>query len=252
MIQNPYLQGKPDGRSKTKLLLLAASVLIAVVIATLLVHSSRPKEQDKYVRSATAAAREHIPNAEVANVRVAGGFALAIVSDPDTGGQANAGNTTVFKVNSDGSMKQLANGSYFGPLDLLGLGIPLTTQAKLTESNLYQVKQDLANQCGYDNSDTPGFSGFSGSFSPNDWQIDTGTLDSIEQKLSSTVSGKAIICINATRNSSNMVTNATTYVSTFTLQLQFITDIALITTHTFTFTNGPVYSRNYTLDGQSI
>jgi hypothetical protein len=260
-INNPYT---PSGYEKTKLrklLLMVIGILAAIAIIALVIHFLQPEsQQSKYIKSATAAAREHIPNAEVTDVKVAGGFALAVVSDPTAEGQANAGNTTVFKVNKDGSMDQLANGSYFSPLNLLELGIPLTTQAKLTGSGVGQVKQNLADQCGYSGGSSPGYSGFNGSFNPDGWQIDSATLGGLEQALSHTISaanaqaraGKAVVCVDATQRGSNATTDTKTYVSTFTLQLQFVTSDGTLTTHTLTFATGPNYYRNYTLDGRAI
>ena len=192
--------------------------------------------------------------------RPAGGFALAIVSDPTSNSQANAGNTTVFKVNKDGSMTQIANSSSFSPLDLLKLGIPLSTQAELTGQSVSQVKQTLADICGYNGGNTPGYSSFNGSFNPGGWQIDSATLGTLEQKLSKTISNKntraqvnqKIICVKATSNNSNVTTDIKTYISTFTLDLQFITSDGIITDHTFNFSIGPNYYRSYTLDGQTI
>jgi hypothetical protein len=162
-------------------------------------------------------------------------------------------------VNKDGSMTQIASGSYFSPLDLLQLGIPLATQAKLTGSSLVQVEDSLANQCGY-NDGSIGFEGFDGSFSPGGWQIDSATLGSLEQKLSTVIGNQnasakpdaEVICVNATQQNSNKTIDQTTYISTFTLQVQFVGNDGTLTTHTVTFAIGPNYYRNYTLDGQSI
>ena len=256
---NPYA---PDGYEKAKLrklLLIVVGVFLTITIVIVIVHLSIPEsQQSKYTKSATAAARKHTPNAKVKNVNVADGFAIAIVSDPAAEGQANSGNTTVFRVNKDGSMVQIANGSSFGPVDLLGLGIPLATQAKLTGSSVGQVKQNLANQCGY-SAGIIGYIGFDGSFNPGGWQIDSATLSGLEQKLSPAINqnfntkpGTSVICVNATQKNSNTTTDKTTYISTFTLQVQFITDDGTLTTHTVTFAVGPNYYHNYTLDGHNI
>ena len=156
-------------------------------------------------------------------------------------------------------MVQLAEGSSFGPLDLLGLGVPLATQAKLTGSNIIQVKQNLANQCGYSNG-AIGFIGFNSSFSPGEWQIDSSTLIGLEQKLSDSITNQnanmksdmVVICINATLKNSNYTIDKTTYISTFSLQVRFVTSDGTLTTHTVTFAVGPNYYRSYTLDGNNI
>jgi hypothetical protein len=254
---NPSTPGGYEKARLRKLLLIAVGVFLAITIIIVVAYLSQPgSQQSKHTKSATAAAKKHTPNAKVRNVKVAGGFALAIVSDPTAEGQASAGNTTVFKVNKDGSMVQIANGSSFSPLDLLELGIPLATQAELTGSHIGQVEQNLANQCGYDEG-ALGFDGFDGSFSPGGWQIDAATLSNLEQKLSSIISSQdvsanPVICVNATQNNSNATTDKTTYISTFTLQVQFITNNGTLTTHTVTFAIGPNYYRNYTLDGHNI
>lgn len=260
---NPYISGGYE-KSKLRIILVivAVCVLACMGVIALLTHSSPPKSTpDKNTQSATAAARKKTPNAKVSNVKVADGFAISTVQDPTATGQASAGNVTLFKVNKDGSMTQIASGSYFSPIDMLGLGIPLATQAKLTGQSLDQVQQNLAQLCGYDGSNTPGYFGFDGSFSPGGWQIDATTLDSLEQALTGVLSqqndaaqqqANVVVCVNATRENSNFTTSTQTYISTFTLQLQFITADGTVTTHMFTFATGPNYYRSYTLDGQKI
>jgi hypothetical protein len=258
---NPYTPGGYERAKLRKLLLIVVGVLAAIAIIALVVHFVRPEsQQSKYIKSATAAARKGTPNAKVTNVKVADGFALATVSGPTTNGPENIVYTAVFKVNQDGSMTQIANGSSFSPIDLLGLGIPLATQAKLTEHNLTQTQQDLASTCGYSGGNAPGYIGFNGSFNPGGWQIDAATLDGSEQALTAAISnknaaakdGEKVICVKATREKSNFSTDKQTYISTFTLELQLITGNGTVTTHTFTFAVGPNYYRSYTLDGQKI
>jgi hypothetical protein len=258
---NPYTPGGDEKTKLRKILLIAVGVLASIAIIALVVHFSQSEsQQSKYIKSATAAVRKQIPNAKVTNVKVGGGFAIATVSDPTTESRTNIVNTAVLKVNQDGSMTQIANGSSFSPLNLLELGIPLTTQASLTGSDVGQVKQTLADQCGYDGGSVPGYSGFDGSFSPGGWQIDAATLDRLEQALSDTFSntnaeakaGKAVICVDASKKNSNATTDKKTYISTFTLQVQFVTADGTLTKHTLTFAIGPKYYRNYTLDGHDI
>jgi hypothetical protein len=259
-INNPYTPGGYEKAKLRKLLLIIAGIIAAIVLLTIIVHFLGPgSQQSKYTKSATAAARKETPNAEVRDVKVSDGYAIATIYDPTADSQASAGNTTVFKVNKDGSMVQIANGSSFSPLDLLGLGIPLATQAKLTGSTTEQVKQNLANQCGYADG-APGYTGFDGSFNPGEWQIDAATLSGLVRALSSTInrqdagtsSDKAVVCVNATQKNSNVTTDKTTYISTFTLQVQFVTSDGTLTTHTVTFATGPNYYRSYTLDGHDI
>ncbi|MEO6760849.1 MAG: hypothetical protein ABI220_00535 [Candidatus Saccharimonadales bacterium] len=259
---NPYT---PDGYGKVKLkkllLLLTVSILVVIAIIIFVVHLSQPEsQQSKYIKSATAAARKKVPNAEVTKIEVTGGFASAMVNDPTADGQANSGSTTIFKVNSNGSMEQLASGSEFGPIDLLGLGIPLTTQANLTRTSVKQVKQALADQCGYGGNNIPGYSGFGGSFGQDEWRIDAARLNGLELALSDTISnqnaeakpGKTIICVDATRKNSSTITDTKTYISTITLQLLFITGDGTSSTHITTLSSGPNYYHNYTLDGRTI
>ena len=258
---DPYTAGGYE-KSKLRLVLIigAVFVLVCIGVIALIAHTSPlQSKQDKNTQSATAAAKKKTPDAKVSNIKVADGFAIASVSDPNATSQANAGNVTVFKVNKDGSMTQIAEASYFGPLDLLNLGIPLATQAKLTGTNVGEVEQNLASQCGYSGGSI-GLTGFSGSFSPGQWQIDAATLDQLTQKLQGAIStqnsnatgGKAVICVNATQKGSSVTTNKTTYISTYTLQVQFVTGDGTLTMHTVTFTNGSPRFRVYTLDGQKL
>ncbi len=257
---NQYTPGGFEKAKLRKLLLLAVGILATIAIIVLIVHFLPESQQSKYTKSATAAARKHTPNAKASDVKVADGFATAIVSSRTAEGQGKAGNTTVFKVNKDGSMSQIANGSSFSPLDLLNLGIPLSTQAKLSGTSINQVKQNLANTCNYTRIGTPGYSGFDGSFNPDGWQIDSLTLSSLEQTVSDAVSSKnakvtpdkAVICVNAVRKNSNATLDTKTSISTFTIQAQFITNDGTLTTHTLTFATGPKHYRNYTLDGLAL
>ncbi len=236
----------------TAVLLACAIVLIAVVIFLL------NGGQDNYTKSATAAAKKVIPDAKVNSLKVAGGFAMASVSSPSSNGQAKSGIVTIFKVNKDGSMTQIANGSSFSPIDLLELGIPLSTQAELTGQKLSQIQQNLESMCGYSGGNVPGYIGFNGSFNPDGWQIDATTLDGLEQSLTAEISnnnakaqsGEKVVCVSATRDKSNVITDKKTYISTFTLQVQFIMANGETTTHTLTFSNG--HYRSYALDGQKI
>jgi hypothetical protein len=257
---NPYTPGGYEKAKLRKLLLTTVGVVAAIVIIGLILYLLPPSQQSKYTKSATAAARKVTPHAKVTNIKVAGSFASARVNDPTASGQAKAGNITIFKVSTDGSMTQIANGSSFTPLDLLGLGIPLTTQAELTNTSVAQVKQTLANSCGYSGGNTPGFSSFIGSFNPDGWQISATTLDGLKQVLTTVIndknitlaSDKTIICVNATQNGSNRITDMKTYISTFTLQVQFITRNGTLTKHTVTYAVGPKYYRRYSLDGNDI
>lgn len=249
----------PSNPGRKKLVIIA--VLLVVLFVGVPVVLTLRNKPDKYTQSATEAARKEIPNAEVRDVRVAGGFAIAIVSDPTSKSQIRDGNMTIFKVNEDGSMTMLASGSSFTPLDLLALGMPLATQAEFKGTSVDQVKQNLSSVCGYDGFDIPGYSGFGGTFEPDRWQIDSGTLDDLEQALTAVIGSKntmakspeeKIICVNATKNKSNAVTDMKTYISTFTLELQFVSGGGVMTTHKFTFSIGPNYYKSYTLDGQKL
>src|SRR5487761_1774103 len=84
----------PSGYEKAKLrklLLIVLGVFLTIIILIFIVLLSIPEsQQSKYTDSATVAARKHTPNAKVKDVKVAGGFAIATVSDPVAKGQANA------------------------------------------------------------------------------------------------------------------------------------------------------------------
>ena len=250
-----FTQTNPTKKKKLLIIIIVLGVLVSVpILATL---RNRP---DKYTQSATEAARKETPNAEVKDVRVAGGFAVATVSDPTAKSQIRSGNMTIFRVNEDGSMTQIASGNAFTPLDLLGLGIPLATQAELMGKSLDQTVQNLAGSCGHNGGDAPGYSGFEGSFDPDNWQIDSGTLSNLLQVLTATISNKnanvepneKIVCITAEKNNSKATTNMKTYISTFTIELRFIKGSGEISNHTLTFAIGPNYYQNYTLDGQKL
>jgi hypothetical protein len=258
---NSDLQNKNAVNRPRKLLVIAVALVTTIAVVVLLINFSQShSQQSKDLQNATAAARKQTPNAKVTEVKVADGFASAIVSDPKAQSQANSGNKTYFKVDGGGSMTQIASGSDFSPVDLLGFGIPLATQSKLTGRSLAQTQQDLAGTCVYRGGEAPGYIGFNGSFSPGGWEIDALTLNGIEQALTTAIRntniaakpGENVICVNATSEKSNATTDKQTYISTFTLELQFITSNGTVTSHMFTFAVGPNYYRSYTLDGQKI
>lgn len=243
--------------NKKKKIVLIVFCVVALFVVVFVLNKKMPINQ---TNKAKEAARKEIPNAEVKQVVVADGFAIAIVYSPKDTGQLGSGNTIVFKVNKDSSMTYLANASDFDTIDLLNLGIPLTTQAKLKKTDLNTVKKNLENSCNYTGDFMPGFSGFDGSFDPDGWQIDSTTLNNIQQALVSVVksndayknSSDKIVCINALTKDSNIDTNQTTFESVFLIKLQFITGEGKITDHSFSFTDGPINSRVYSLDNQKI
>lgn len=251
----PYTQ---NTRNKKLILALiaVAIVLCAGFIVFIVSNNGSSSDADR----AKAAARKEIPNAEVKQVVVADGFAMATVYVPKDKSQLGSGNTTIFKVNKDGSMVYITSASYFSPVDLLGFGIPFETQAKLRETDVNSIGQELANSCNYNYDNTPGYSGFEGSFNPDGWQIDSASLEGITQALNTVVESSnssketadKTFCVNAIIKGSDVSVDKTTYASTFMLKLQFITGNGVITDHNFTFSDGPIYSRSYTLDGQKI
>lgn len=258
-LNNPYTQNTNSVNKKViKIIVVVFSIVLCIALVVFANYKHSPKGDEYKI---TEAARKVTPDAKARNIVVADGFAMATVYVPKGQGQLGAGNTTIFKVNKDGTMTQLANASYFSPIDLLVYGIPLETQAKLSKIDVSDVKKDLANTCGYDEEiDSPGLYGFDGSFNPDGWQIDPSSMDGINSALNSFIAssntdkeyGNKVICINTTIKDSNIDTDKTTFVSTFILKLQFITGNGVIINHKFTFTDGPVNSRVYTLDGQKI
>lgn len=268
MDQNPDLQNTSQFNNNYKIrrsqkifskktVIIVLGLIIFFALINLAINLKSNNQQSKYAKSATAAARKTISNANATSVKVAGGFAVANVNYPNA--LRPRGYATIFKVNKDGSMVELAISNSFGPIDLLGFGIPFQTQAELTGSTLAQVQQNLANQCGYNNGNT-GFYGFNGSFNPGQWQIDATTLSGIEEKLTSVVknqnnninSNKSVICVTTSQQNSNFTIDNKTYISTFTLQLQFISKDGTSTKHTFNFSIGPERYSNYTFDGIAI
>lgn len=254
-INTPVTQ---NTRNKKLIIILVIVSFVLCAIFAMFIFSQG--ESNDLEDKAAAAAREVIPNAEAKQVIVADGFAMAIVYVPKDESQLGAGNTSVFKVNEDGSMTYLASASYFSPIDLLEFGIPLETQAKLRETDVSNIKKELANLCDYGYYDTPGFSGFEGSFNPDGWQIDSASLEGITSVLGGVIETNnanknyddKVICINTELEGSDISVDETTFASTFTLKFQFITGNGVITDHLFTFSDGPVYSRIYTLDGQTL
>lgn len=251
---NLFLQNNTSGSNdRTKAIKIIIGVLVLLVIIPLAFYFLSPtNEQDEYTKRATEAARKVTPNAEVSGVKVAGNFATALVNDPTAKGQGEAGNTTLFKINNDNSMTQLAAGSSFDPIQLIELGVPLVDQAKLTDSTLSQVRADLAILCGYSGGSTPGYKGFYGSF--DGLQIDQLTLDGLGQTLTNVVIEKnstakfdeKIICVTADQQGSS------TENDTFTIQVQFITSNGKVTKHSISYTTEPGYGRSYMFDGQTI
>lgn len=236
-------------------------VLFMFALLFISIKLLQPKSvQQKQSDNAKVAAREVTSNAEVSDVRVAGNYASAIVKDPNASGQASAGTFTIFKVNNDGSMKQLASGSRLDPLDLLGYGIKFTDQAKLTRVSPSQIQHYIASSCGYTDNN-PGYNGFDQSFNPDGWQIDPMTLSELQQKLNNTIgeqntttedADKKIVCINALTKGSDAVTDSTTFKSTFTVPLQFISKSAKVYDHTLTFEIAPKSNNVYQLDGVDL
>lgn len=217
---------------------------------------------NSYQQSATKAARKHTPHAVVSDLKVTQDFAVATVKDPKGSPQAQAGNFAVFKVRKNHTMKQLAIGSSFSPLFLLELGMPRTTQTKLTWSgSVSSLNQYIADECEYqDGEDTPGYSGFGASFKPGGWQIDANSLFYIEKALSSVISpknakakaGRRIICVDASYKHSDMVTSKKTNVTTWTLRLYFVAKRGLARTHKFRFSTSEDGGFTYYLDGRRI
>lgn len=248
----------------------AIAIILAIFVAlggiALVLYIVLPKnnqQSDENTQKVTAAAQKTIPNATVSKVKVSGGYAVALVGNPSTSGsQADAGNKTLFKVNSDGSMTQIAVGSSFSALDLLELGIPFSTQAALMGGTADEAQQNFLNTCSYVGDSNPGFSGFNSSFEPDGWQIDATTLDGLlsalntkissDNERSTSTSDTMVVCVNAVRKNSNVTTNTQTYVSTFTIEVHLITLKGSLSVHTLTFETGPGNYRRYALDGQAL
>lgn len=249
-----YTQNKP---AKNKVLIVVLLVILLVAVTVTAVILNRP---DKLTRSALDAARKETPNARVREVRASGGFARAIVSDPTAESQIKAGNVTYFRVNNDESMTQIATGSSFSPIDLLDMGIPLQAQAEITGISLDKAIKNLSDACGYSDSGDPGYAEFGGSFDPDGWQIDSGTLSNIKRVLSASFaergveadSNSNVVCVIATNNKSDAKTDLKTYISTFSLELNFVDNKGTVSKHAFVFSIGPSYFKSYTLDGREL
>lgn len=230
---------------------------IGVFFATKTNKKPGPNSDEEKIKIAT---RKEIPNAEVKQVIIAGDFASAIVFVPKDPSQLGAGNSAYFTKNSDSSFTYIASGSYFNPIDLLGFGIPIDTQSKLTQTSIDTVKYNLSNSCNYHDGGVPGFINFNNSFNPDGWQIDASSMDYIHQVLGSHLSSinsdkefdNRIICVNALKEDSLIEFNEVTFTSTFKLKLQFITGNGVTTIHNFSFTDDPAPTRVFTLDDAII
>ena len=244
-----------------RIVIIATASLLGLALIILVIFSFIPANNtNKITRAAIEAAQAVTPDATVEDVVVADGFAMALVSDPHTDSQGSAGNRTFFSVAKDGSMKQIISGSDFNPITLLELSIPLETQAKLRGQPITELRYALASSCGYADDMQPGYIGFGGTFQPDDWQIDAATLTGLQRALSqhlttknkATTVDKRVICVDATRENSNVTTDTATYISTFTLQTLFITGAGETSPHTITFAIGPKNYHKYTIDDKEI
>ena len=259
---NSYTPNPVDTKARTnRIITLTIVTILSLTVVGLAIYgfvSSGTK--DDATKAATDAAREQTPDAQVTDTVVADGFAMAIVSDPHANSQANAGNMTLFTVDDNGKMKQIANGSDFSPIDLLGFGVPLETQAKLARKSVSEIRFALASSCGQTNGMEPGYLGFGGTFQPDNWQIDATTLTNLQQALSSSISSSnskltandRVVCVNVTRDNSDAKTDLTSYISTFTVEADFITANGKVSNHTITFAVGPKNYQKYTIDGKQI
>lgn len=251
---NLFLQNNYEQGNQKTIKVIVITLIAAIVISLAIYFLSPASEQDKHTQKATEAAQKVTPNAKVNDIKVAGGFALALVSDPTSSSQAEAGNTTIFQVKDDGSMTQIANGSSFDTIQLLELGIPLKTQAELTNNTTDQVKQSLAIACGYNGGSTPGYSGFDGAFNPGGWKIDQLTLDVLDTSLTNAITkknstvnaDKQIICVDTALIGSNITDD------TYTIGLRFISSDGTLSKHTLSYTIESNYRRSFTLDDQKI
>jgi hypothetical protein len=243
-----------------------AIAIIAVVLSLVTIVVVIMGRTDKYTQSALAAARKVTPNAKVRDVKVSDGFAVATVSDPTGEGELRTGVLTYFKVNDDESMTQIASGNTPLPISLLELGISISTQADLNGSSVDDVMQNLTNECDFSENDSvgyedsTGYAGFDGSFDPDGWQIDAGTLDHIKQVLNASLaeqskgssSNSSVVCVIATNNKSDVKTDTETYISTFSMELNFVDTKGDVSRHDFAFSIGPRYFRSYSLDGRNL
>jgi len=123
----------------------------------------------------------------------------------------------------------------------------------------YMSIQDTILNCNYTGGATPGYAGFNSVFNP-DWRIDAATLSGLQEGLNAAIGtanldkpvGQQVTCVNAVTDNSSFSVDQQTYVSTFTFQVQFITNDGTLSAHTITFTVGSGSGRTYTLDGQGI
>ena len=242
--------------------LLAVALMLTTMAATgARAASSIANMDSRYHDAALAAARKSDGrNTTISDLKVASGFAVASILNKSRSPQ---GYLAIFKVHSVRSMTVIASGSEIDPVELVELRIPFATQVKLFPSESEESLQHaVADEGQYAGQNTPGFSGFDGSFGPDGWELDAGTFDSLEAALS-----KAVTELNADANVSNRTIDVDAayklnrhnrFVQNFTLKLAFISSIGTFTIHTLeaTYHGGraggvPAYY-TYALDGHDI
>lgn len=239
--------------------LIVLFVLFVIVLAVLAQPSASQRRQQKLNQTATTASqkRRSSTNWTATNTVEAGGYASSLVTQ--TGQSQNY--IVIYKVDKTGAMTEIASGSSFTPMSLLELGIPLDTQAKLTQQSLSAVQQKLEQSCGYKGGDTPG--------------IETNSFQSVQTDGVSTlgggkmlsiqyVLGNAISTLNAAQSNADDKVVCVTAVPTnasgendssinLSFQLHFFTGNGVLTTHDFTYSSPSMMGAiTMTLDGKQI
>jgi len=257
-------------RGLSHLAAILASAIVLMAMATPDAHAANSfaDNHSKYYKAALAAARKYDgPDTKISGLKVARGFARALILNTSVSPQSY---TAIFKVHSVRSMKVIASGSAIDPVALVELHMPFATQVKLTWSGSEKsLRHAVATEGEYAEENTPGFTGFDGSFGPDSWELDAGRFDGIEHALSKAVhkrnahtkNSKRTIDVDAAykfNRHSKITVNKTTYLETFTLKLAFVSETGTFTKHTLKATQhpaqGPTGSSYYTykLDGHHI
>ncbi|MFZ2560017.1 MAG: hypothetical protein WAW91_00020 [Candidatus Nanoperiomorbaceae bacterium] len=249
---------------RNRKILIVSIILLSVVFIILLSVLAQPspaqKRQQTLDRNATTASRKQKTSGTwTASGTVAtGGFASAIIKQDSGAGQ---GYVAIYKVGHDGTMTQIASGSYLSPIDLVILGVPFNEQARLSSQTVDQVRQNFERQCSYNGGNTPGYdaNSFFGVQIDGQPALGGGKTMAIQYGLSQSIIARnqaqsnasdKVVCVVADSDSN---AGQNDYAVNLSFKLKFITDGGVVTTHAFQYSApSQVGAVTMKLDGQRI
>jgi len=240
-------------------------VFIAAVIGLAIIFQPSPaqKKQQQVTNAAQKAANTYVSNANansnanpavtVTNVKTSGRFAIGTTTINGNPAQG------IFTINSDGTLTQIASGTSFSPIELLGYGMSLTDIATLTGRTIAQAQQWLFTVCNYTGGSAPGYSGFTNTFANGQVTLDPQAITTIQNALTGAIAAQnatesqsqQMVCINAVTGGSTQVANPNVNVVT-TFNVQFIAGDGTLTTHSISLTVDMNFNTTVTLDGTRI